>query len=217
MKELKLIGYARVSSERQANNTSIDNQIERIELYSKCYSHELIEIVKEVKSAGNIEDRKLFREVIERVLNSKEIEGLAVTKIDRAFRDLADLFNTVKDFKQAGKVLIAIDDNLNTSDPNSDLILGIMGSFAQFERNKLKQRVREGVAKKNGTLVITDQEIQNWTQDYKEGLSVRKIAEKYNRVLKTVHNNLKSLGITDSKRKRTKEKVARDLLPSPPA
>ena len=141
MKELKLIGYARVSSERQANNTSIDNQIERIELYSKCYSHELIEIVKEVKSAGNIEDRKLFREVIERVLNSKEIEGLAVTKIDRAFRDLADLFNTVKDFKQAGKVLIAIDDNLNTSDPNSDLILGIMGSFAQFERNKLKQRV----------------------------------------------------------------------------
>lgn len=207
MKELKLIGYARVSSERQANNTSIDNQIERIELYSKCYSHELIEIVKEVKSAGNIEDRKLFREVIERVLNSKEIEGLAVTKIDRAFRDLADLFNTVKDFKQAGKVLIAIDDNLNTSDPNSDLILGIMGSFAQFERNKLKQRVREGVAKKNGTQVITDQEIQNWTQDYKEGLSVRKIAEKYNRVLKTVHNNLKSLGITDSKRKRTKEKV----------
>ena len=207
MKELKLIGYARVSSERQANNTSIDNQIERIELYSMCYSHELIEIVKEVKSAGNIEDRKLFREVIERVLNSKEIEGLAVTKIDRAFRDLADLFNTVKDFKQAGKVLIAIDDNLNTSDPNSDLILGIMGSFAQFERNKLKQRVREGVAKKNGTLVITDQEIQNWTQDYKEGLSVRKIAEKYNRVLKTVHNNLKSLGITDSKRKRTKEKV----------
>ena len=207
MKELKLIGYARVSSERQANNTSIDNQIERIELYSKCYSHELIEIVKEVKSAGNIEDRKLFREVIERVLNSKEIEGLAVTKIDRAFRDLADLFNTVKDFKQAGKVLIAIDDNLNTSDPNSDLILGLMGSFAQFERNKLKQRVREGVAKKNGTLVITDQEIQNWTQDYKEGLSVRKIAEKYNRVLKTVHNNLKSLGITDSKRKRTKEKV----------
>ena len=207
MKELKLIGYARVSSERQANNTSIDNQIERIELYSKCYSQELIEIVKEVKSAGNIEDRKLFREVIERVLNSKEIEGLAVTKIDRAFRDLADLFNTVKDFKQAGKVLIAIDDNLNTSDPNSDLILGIMGSFAQFERNKLKQRVREGVAKKNGTLVITDQEIQNWTQDYKEGLSVRKIAEKYNRVLKTVHNNLKSLGITDSKRKRTKEKV----------
>ena len=205
MKELKLIGYARVSSERQANNTSIDNQIERIELYSKCYSHELIEIVKEVKSAGNIEDRKLFREVIERVLNSKEIEGLAVTKIDRAFRDLADLFNTVKDFKQAGKVLIAIDDNLNTSDPNSDLILGIMGSFAQFERNKLKQRVREGVAKKNGTLVITDQEIQNWTQDYKEGLSVRKIAEKYNRVLKTVHNNLKSLGITDSKRKRNKK------------
>jgi site-specific DNA recombinase len=207
MKELKLIGYARVSSERQANNTSIDNQIERIELYSKCYSHELIEIVKEVKSAGNIEDRKLFGEVIERVLNSKKIEGLAVTKIDRAFRDLADLFNTVKDFKQAGKVLIAIDDNLNTSDPNSDLILGIMGSFAQFERNKLKQRVREGVAKKNGTQVITDQEIQNWTKDYKEGLSVRKIAEKYNRVLKTVHNNLKSLGITDSKRKRTKEKV----------
>lgn len=207
MKELKLIGYARVSSERQANNTSIDNQIERIELYSKCYSHELIEIVKEVKSAGNIEDRKLFREVIERVLNSKEIEGLAVTKIDRAFRDLADLFNTVKDFKQAGKVLIAIDDNLNTSDPNSDLILGIMGSFAQFERNKLKQRVREGVAKKNGTQVITDQEIQNWTQDYREGLSIRKIAIKYNRVLKTVHNNLKSLGITDSKRKRTKEKV----------
>jgi site-specific DNA recombinase len=207
MKELKLIGYARVSSERQANNTSIDNQIERIELYSKCYSHELIEIVKEVKSAGNIEDRKLFREVIERVLNSKEIEGLAVTKIDRAFRDLADLFNTVKDFKQAGKVLIAIDDNLNTSDPNSDLILGIMGSFAQFERNKLKQRVREGVAKKNGTQVITDQEIQNWSQSYKEGLSVRKIAEKYNRCFRTVHNNLKSLGITDSKRKRTKEKV----------
>jgi site-specific DNA recombinase len=207
MKELKLIGYARVSSERQANNTSIDNQIERIELYSKCYSHELIEIVKEVKSAGNIEDRKLFGAVIERVLNSKDIEGLAVTKIDRAFRDLADLFNTVKDFKQAGKVLIAIDDNLNTSDPNSDLILGIMGSFAQFERNKLKQRVREGVAKKNGTIPITESEIQNWIADYKSGLSVRKIAEKYNRVLKTVHNNLKSLGITDSKRKRTKEKV----------
>ena len=73
MKELKLIGYARVSSERQANNTSIDNQIERIELYSKCYSHELIEIVKEVKSAGNIEDRKLFREVIERVFKEKKI------------------------------------------------------------------------------------------------------------------------------------------------
>ncbi|MCG9891164.1 MAG: recombinase family protein, partial [Thermosynechococcaceae cyanobacterium MS004] len=53
---MKLVGYIRVSSETQAENTSLDEQRRRIQAYCDAFQHELIQVFEEVgsgKNAGN--------------------------------------------------------------------------------------------------------------------------------------------------------------------
>jgi DNA invertase Pin-like site-specific DNA recombinase len=70
-----------------------------------------------------------------------------VTKIDRLARSVADLCKIVARIEAKGAALRILAINLDTSTPTGKLMLNMLGAVAQFEREMMLERQREGIAK----------------------------------------------------------------------
>jgi DNA invertase Pin-like site-specific DNA recombinase len=70
-----------------------------------------------------------------------------VTKLDRLARSVADLCAIVKRIETKGAALRVLAMNLDIATPTGRLMLNVIGSVAQFEREMMLERQREGIAK----------------------------------------------------------------------
>ena len=148
---LKLIGYVRVSTARQKEGYSLKAQREVIERYCKAHGYELLDIEEESESA--IKARPVFQRVKAQVLNG-EADGLIVAKLDRLGRSVRDLANIAEELSQAGKQLISVGDNIDTSTSNGKLLFHILSAIAEYERELLIERTKAGraLAEKQGKI-----------------------------------------------------------------
>ncbi len=101
---MKLIGYARVSSESQEENTSLQEQERKIKSYCEAMSHELIEMKTEVASGSSL-NRQSLQNVLELLPAS---DGIIVLKLDRLSRSLKDTVNLITELNEASKHLVAV-------------------------------------------------------------------------------------------------------------
>ncbi|MDR4305660.1 recombinase family protein [Chelatococcus sambhunathii] len=74
-------------------------------------------------------------------------DTLAVTKLDRLARSMRDLISIVDRIEAKGAALRILAMNLDTATPTGRLMLNVLGSVAQFEREMMLERQREGIAK----------------------------------------------------------------------
>ena len=85
-------------------------------------------------------------------IEAGEADALAVAKLDRlsrSVRDLADLAERSRPKgKQKGWGLILLDIDVDTSSPNGEFMLNVMGSAAQWERRIISQRTKDALAVK---------------------------------------------------------------------
>lgn len=128
------VGYIRVSSVDQ--NTA--RQLDGIEL-DKVFEEKL--------SGKNIKDRPELQECLN-FLRDKDV--LLVHSIDRLARNQRDLQNIVGDLVSKGVSIKFVTENLefgNKDNPMGNLMLQMMGAFAEFERTMIKSRQREGIRK----------------------------------------------------------------------
>lgn len=72
---------------------------------------------------------------------------LVVTKLDRLARSVADLVTLVAEIERRGASLRILAMNLDTHTPTGKLMLNMIGSVAQFEREIMLERQREGIQK----------------------------------------------------------------------
>ena len=77
----------------------------------------------------------------------REGDTLVVTKLDRLARSMRDLMNIVATIADRGASLRVVAMNLDTGTPTGRLMLNMLGSVAQFEREMMLERQREGIAK----------------------------------------------------------------------
>jgi DNA invertase Pin-like site-specific DNA recombinase len=77
----------------------------------------------------------------------REGDTFVVTKIDRLARSVADLCAIVARIERKGASLRILAMNLDTASPTGKLMLNVIGSVAQFEREVMLERQREGIAK----------------------------------------------------------------------
>jgi len=77
-------------------------------------------------------------------------DELVISSIDRLARSLADLRALVDELTDKGVTVTFLHEHLsfskNSSDPRADLMLSILGSFAEFERAIIRERQAEGIA-----------------------------------------------------------------------
>ena len=201
---MKFIGYIRVSTQEQAKDGySLYAQRERIENYCKVYDYELIELKEESQSAKDSK-RPQLQDALNRILNG-EADGLLVCKLDRFARNLKDTVNIIDKLHQKQKYLISIDESIDTRNSISTLLVGMLGSFAQFENDRRAERIQAGINEKRkltglqkiggktsklNPKPITLEETEQWFSLYKQGVGVRKIAAEFCRHKTTVHNIL---------------------------
>ena len=134
----KRIGYVRVSTVEQCT----DRQLEGIEL-DKLY--------KDHASAKDI-DRPGLQAMLDFV---REDDILIVHSMDRLARNLNDLRSLVNQLTHKGVKVQFVKENLIFTGEDSSisqLLLSMMGAFAEFERSLIRERQKEGIelAKKKG-------------------------------------------------------------------
>lgn len=141
---MKMIGYVRVSTERQADEGySLDAQRQDITRYCQLYGLELIDIIAdEGISACNLE-----REGLNMALNMINVglaDGLVVAKLDRLTRSVRDLSYLLEEYftKYA---LMSVADKIDTSSASGRLVLNIIISVAQWEREAISERIKKAM------------------------------------------------------------------------
>lgn len=77
----------------------------------------------------------------------REGDVFVVTKLDRLARNVGDLVEITRRLEGKGVALRILQLNLDTSTPTGKLLVNMMGSIAQFERELMLERQREGIAK----------------------------------------------------------------------
>jgi DNA invertase Pin-like site-specific DNA recombinase len=141
-----VLGYARVSTAEQAGNGyGLDAQ--EVAIRDECARRGwwLLEVVRdEAKSAKSL-DRPGLCSALERIA-AGEAEGLIASKLDRLSRSVVDFGVLVEWFTDAGATLVALDLGLDTSTPGGRLVANVFASVAEWERDVIGARTREGLA-----------------------------------------------------------------------
>jgi len=110
--------------------------------------------LRDLRAAGV---ERVFQEQISSIARRAQLDGaldfiregdtLVVTKLDRLARSVRDLLDIVDrvEAKKASLKILAMD--LDTTQPTGRLVLQMLGAVAEFERNLMLERQREGIAK----------------------------------------------------------------------
>jgi len=142
---MKVAIYMRVSTKDQ------ELTIQREELLAYCtYKKYTDLVVFEDKLSGTNSNR---RNLIELKSRLSEFDIVLIWKIDRLFRSLIELLNTIEMFKINDVTLISLKENINMGTKEGRLMIQILGSFAEYEVEAIRERVKAGVQnyiKKNG-------------------------------------------------------------------
>lgn len=149
VKYIRAYAYVRISTNKQLDNTSIEQQIEAIEKYCKENNIILVEIfVEEPASGESFSKRPKFKKMFYDVFQEENnIDSIIVFKQDRISRNSLDSQYIFNRLKKANKNLISIADNIDTNDPNSKLIYQILGIIAEVEKDLIAFRTSLGMEK----------------------------------------------------------------------
>ena len=190
--------YARVSTKDKEQNP--ENQLIRLREYCKARDWSFKEYVD--FASGAKKDRPGLKSIMS---DLDHLDGILVLRLDRFGRSLQNLLENLHQIRSRGKFFEAIDQGLKISekkDPMNDFMLAILGAAAEFERELISERVRDGMArarnenKKIGRPVVLEQKGIDLSKivDLKEsGKSIREISQLVGIKRSTLHGILKSL------------------------
>lgn len=149
---MKAVAYLRVSTADQANKgLSLDTQAHKVIAYAKLYDIEISFILKEFYTAKSLQ-RPEFQKALN-LLRERKVDGLLVTKLDRVSRNIGDWNYLVTNyFGQDGKHLWSVDDKIDTQSAAGRLVLNMLMSISQWEREIISERTREVLQYKRGKM-----------------------------------------------------------------
>jgi site-specific DNA recombinase len=134
--------YARVSSEEQKEGQTIDSQIEELRRHAADRAWTIIEVYRDDGWSGGL----LARPELDRLRDDAArslFEAVLVNDVDRLARDVAHLGVIKRSLERLGIALIFRKLPAETS-PMRNLMVNILGSFAEFEKEMIADRTRRG-------------------------------------------------------------------------
>ena len=138
-----MILYVRVSTDEQGNGLDVQRaELKRTSVQRNWQISELI--VDEGESGKDLQRPGLRRALA--LIAAGKADGLAVSKLDRLSRSVIDAGQLAQWFTDAGARLVALDLNIDTSTPSGLMILHVLASVAQWERETIAARTRAGLA-----------------------------------------------------------------------
>ncbi len=144
--KLRVIDYARVSTDHLEQKKSLQNQVEHFEnwIVSNPNWTYLGSYIDDGISGTTDRKRENFMKMIEDAHKGKF--DLIITKeISRFSRNTLDSIKYTRDLLSDGVAVLFVNDNINTALPDAELRLTIMASMAQDEIRRLSERVKFGM------------------------------------------------------------------------
>lgn len=181
----QVIGYVRVSSIDQ----STERQLDGIAV-TKIFTEKVSGATRE-------------RPQLDAMLNHLRAgDHVVVHDISRLARNLGDLKNIIDEIVASGASVKFIKENLEFTggdSPMQKLMLNLLGSFYEFEREMIRERQREGIAKAKQRGVYKGRkasvDAEAILKELEAGTSIRKTAEKFKVAASTVQRVKKSEGV----------------------
>ena len=132
------IGYARVSTADQ----NLERQLDLLEQYG-------VEIVFQEKRTGTKRDRPELNRLLSHVAEGDTVVIESLSRLGRSTRDLLELVDL---FQKKGVQLVSLKEQIDTGTPTGKLLFTLMSALAQFERDVIAERTKEGLraARANG-------------------------------------------------------------------
>lgn len=146
---MKVVIYVRVSTAEQAlEGYSIAAQIAILKEYAKLNDFVILKIYQDAGISGkNIKDRPSLLELIQDAKEGK-FEAVLVWKLSRLSRSLLDLLSIVDVFNQNKISFHSYSEKFDTSTPIGKMLLQLLGSIAEFERNTIVENVKLGLGER---------------------------------------------------------------------
>jgi DNA invertase Pin-like site-specific DNA recombinase len=137
---IMLIGYARVSTQDQET----DAQIAALKA-AGC------ELIFQEKASGGRWNRPELHHLLRQL---RKGDVLVVWKLDRLSRSLKDVLLLMEKVEQAEAGFRSLTEAIDTTSPGGRMMMQMVGSFAEFEREMLRERTRNGLeaARKQGRI-----------------------------------------------------------------
>ena len=157
VKTIRCAIYTRKSTDEgldQEFNT-LEAQREACEAYIKSQAHEgwraLPERFDDGGHSGGSLERPAMKRLLERV-RERRVDVILIYKIDRLTRSLTDFAKLAEQFDQYSVSFVSVTQQFNTTTSMGRLMLNVLLSFAQFEREIAGERIRDKIAasKKKG-------------------------------------------------------------------
>jgi DNA invertase Pin-like site-specific DNA recombinase len=181
-----VLGYARVSTGDQ----DVAGQTMRLEEAGA------IKVFTDVRS-GKSMDRPGLTELL---AYARKGDTLAVVRLDRLGRSLAELISIVEQLKARGLALLSLEEKIDTSSAAGELIFHVFGAIAHFERRLIAERTKDGIAaarargKRPGRQPVDADKVQAALKLVEAGLSPTKAASQLGLGRSTVYREVAAAG-----------------------
>ena len=132
--------YARVSTNDQQ---TIPLQIRALREYANRRGWTVALQVREVGSGAA---KREAREKLLEAARRREIDVVLVWRLDRWGRSVTDLLATLQELEHLGVGFVSLTEALDLTTPAGRAMAGLLAIFAEFEREILRERTRDGLA-----------------------------------------------------------------------
>lgn len=140
---LKVAIYVRVSTDMQAEEGhSIPVQLDKLRAFCKAKDYLIVKEYVDAGYSGSNTDRPALTDLLN---NLNDFQAVIVYKLDRLSRSQKDTLHLIEDKFLANNIeFISITENFDTSTPLGRAMIGILATFAQLEREQIKERMAMG-------------------------------------------------------------------------
>ena len=126
-----VFGYARVSTEAQ----NLDRQLDALGKYG-------VDMIYNEKMSGTKKNRPELTKLLDRITEGDTVVVESLSRLGRSTKDLIELTET---FQSKGVNLVSLKESIDTNSPTGKLLFTLMSAIAQFERDVIADRTREGL------------------------------------------------------------------------
>ena len=183
-----ILGYARVSTGDQ----DVAGQTMRLEQAGA------IKVCTDVMSGKSMDRPGL----VQLLAYARKGDTLAVVRLDRLGRSLAELLSTVTKLRENGIALLSLEEKIDTSSAAGELIFHVFGAIAHFERRLISERTKDGIAaarakgKKPGRQPLDQSKVDAAMKLVQSNVSPVESARQLGLGRSTIYREMRRLGIT---------------------
>ncbi len=144
----RCVAYLRVSTDKQADHgVSLEAQRAKVEAYASLYDLDLVAVEVDAGASAKTLDRPAMRRALD-MLRTGEAEALLVAKLDRLTRSVRDLDTLIHEHFQGGTALLSVAEQIDTRSAAGRLVLNVLASVSQWEREVIGERTSEALRHK---------------------------------------------------------------------